>query len=363
MPARKRQRTSSRVGSTTGSVEIVSISGSSQAENISSQVSKKKNNNNNSSLTKTPTQNDSKSPKSQNSKSPIQSSKTAQNKTKSSSSSLPPPPSINTTKTIIKSTTEDHNTSGEISGANIGHEFQAMIPKAIKNYKFHSDRKFDNCFETCLWKPPLQPDIGIRKKFIKDLDLFLKDYKNINRKALNESQILGILMVNNYNMESAKRDLKHYESTLNEEGMFSGEIVKKIREGITKWGSDLYKISREYNIPMGKLVQYYHVNYNGGNEQTKSLKELEFVFDKKAEKEKKKLEKTAITTRSKNNSKDGNDYNQDERQKNIVQSVLNSQGVDDRTRYDMANYEVGGKEIDEDDKGDDGGRKRLYVKK
>merc|ERR1712071_490810 len=82
-----------------------------------------------------------------------------------------------------------------------------------------------------------------------------------------------------------------YESTLNEEVMFSGEKVKKIREGITKFGSDLYKISREYNIPMGKLVQYYHVNYNGGNEQTKSLKELEFAFDKKAEKEKKKLEK------------------------------------------------------------------------
>jgi len=203
----------------------------------------------------------------------------------------------------------------------------------------------------------------VHKKFIKDLDTFLKDYKNVHRKALNESQILGILMVNNYNMESAKRDLKHYESTLNEEVMFSGEKVKKIREGITKFGSDLYKISREYNLPMGKLVQYYHVNYNGGNEQTKSLKELEFAFDKKAEKEKKRLEKkTAVTTRSKG-GKDADVVreNQEERQKHIVQSVLNSQGVDDRTRYDMANYDIGGQE-DRDEENEDGVKEKMKSK-
>ena len=91
------------------------------------------------------------------------------------------------------------------------------------------------------------------------------------------------------------------------------------------------------------------MNYNGGNEQTKSLKELEFAFDKKAEKEKKKLEKTAITTRSKG-GKEGGGETHEERQKHIVQSVLNSQGVDDRTRYDMANYDIGGvEEMDEDE--------------
>ena len=53
---------------------------------------------------------------------------------------------------------------------------------------------------------------------------------------------------------------------------------------------------------------------------------------KKAEKEKRKLEKTAVITRSKgvNDSQ--------ERHKNIVQSVLNRQEVDDRTRYPAIKY-------------------------
>merc|ERR1712154_150420 len=129
---------------------------------------------------------------------------------------------------------------------------------------------------------------------------------------------------------------------------------KKLREGVSKWGADLHRISNEYKIHYKTLVNYFYINYNGGNEQTKSLKELEFAYEKKASRWKKKSEKTAVVTRSGRGGskpKGTEDMSTDdkERQRNIVQSVLNKQGVDDRTKYDMANYD----NTKEDDKDED----------
>merc|ERR1712226_70974 len=334
----------------------MSISDSSQTENNSqtSETRTVKTTNKHSPKTKSPQQNQfhSKSPvskstiKSTTSKSTT--SKTTASKASKTTSKSPPskPESSTSEKTNNSKSSNSNKTknshyddmfsssrdSKSLEGANIGHGYQAMLPKN-SHAKFHSDRKFDNCYETCLWKPPLNTT-GADKKYSKDLDTFLKRFQTVNRTHLNEAQILGILMVNNYNMESAAEDLKHYESTLTEDGKLSADKVKKLRDGITKYGSDLSKISKEHNIQLYKLVQYYHINYNGGNEQTKSLKELEFAYDKKSEKEKKKQEKSAVTTRSKG----GNDAR--ESHKNIVQSVLNRQEVDDRSRYDMANFDM-----------------------
>ena len=121
-----------------------------------------------------------------------------------------------------------------------------------------------------------------------------------------------------------------------------------------KHGTDLYTISKEYKIPYKTLVNYFYINYNGGNEQTKSLKELEFAFEKKQSRSKKKNEKTAVVTRSRvtNNSKPHTELSPSERkehQRNIVQSVLNKQGVDDRTKYDVANYDNTNEDKDEEE--------------
>ena len=187
--------------------------------------------------------------------SPSSDIKTKSPKKSPSSNYLKSPTPSNNSSTIMSTSTQNNSTScskfepncnisnnemfnGELDdkpldGANIGHEYQALIPKNSSK-KFHSVEKFDHTYETCLWKPPIHTEAQ-HKRWLKELDAFLKSYIHpAKKKELNEAQILGILMVNNYDIESAREDMKHYESTLLQGETLSMENSKKLQKSCIK---------------------------------------------------------------------------------------------------------------------------------
>ena len=91
--------------------------------------------------------------------------------------------------------------------------------------------------------------------------------------ALNftEEQILGILLINNYDFRSSRSDIRHYVSNIHRNDLTKDEI-KKLKRGIAEYGDDLNKISRTFDVNSQSLISHFYLNYMKDSEL--SLKEL-----------------------------------------------------------------------------------------
>lgn len=235
----------------------------------------------------------------------------------------------------------------EEPGPAIGPDAQAYIPHNL-NSKFHSDGDLATPYEICLWKSPQFSNEADRKRFFKNIDNFLKPLtltQYANHRQLTEPQILGIMMVNRYNLSTTKSDLKHYESVVNDSERLTSEQINQLRDGIKTEGSDLYKISRKYSLPLNRIVPYYHRNYNAStNDHEKSLKELEYQYDKKIEREKKKSRKRGVPVLT--------------RSSNVLQSEVRSSIIQSApSTSDAMKYDVGVSLTVNDKTGDQNGTK------
>jgi len=235
----------------------------------------------------------------------------------------------NETNTSASSVSESSSTASTEAGPAIGPDAQAYIPHSLKP-TFHSDGDLATPYEICLWKPPQFACEGDRKRFFKHLDNFLKPLtlaQYANHRQLSEAQILGIMMVNKYDLSTTKSDLKHYESVVNDSERLSKEQITNLREGLKNEGSNLYKISRHYNLPLNRIVPYYHRHYNTStNEHEKSLKEIEFQYDKRIEREKKKNRKRGVPVLTRKGAL------QQEARTSIIQSAPSTNDV---LKYDV----------------------------
>ena len=107
-----------------------------------------------------------------------------------------PSSKLNDVITILESDTENSQAGYDDDRQDVplGKDHQAFIPENTCP-KFHSDHNFHNHYETCLWKPPTYTVESDHRRFLKDLDTFLKSFLSTqysNNRQLNEDQILAI---------------------------------------------------------------------------------------------------------------------------------------------------------------------------
>jgi len=128
--------------------------------------------------------------------------------------------------------------------------------------------------ETLIWKPPTHRDDNEARNFDQKLKKWLQPLTSPGKnEALNftEEQILGILLINNYDFRNSRTDIRHYVSNIHRNDLTKDEI-KKLKRGIAEYGDDLNKISRSFDINSQSLISYFYLNYMKDSEL--SLKEL-----------------------------------------------------------------------------------------